>query len=471
MDREILDNIRLEVNGRLDKQNKSRFGQFMTPTAIADYMSSLFDKNTVGARILDCGAGIGSLSISAIRALKNIDLVDQWEIDPIMQDQLQKNMQTTGVNFSIHLEDFIFDAVKNISTGQGNRYTHAIINPPYKKISSSSEHRKLLREVGIETVNLYSAFLGLSVILMQNGGQIVTIIPRSFCNGPYYKPFREMILKDCCIDHIHIFESRKKAFQDDGVLQENIILKITKGKKQGNVEISKSTDQEFSDYSLKSVAFTEVVKPTDAEIFIHIPTEEIIENKKLFVSSLPDLGLNVSTGPVVSHKMIDYLEMNPTDDSVPLIYPHHFINREFNYPVEHKKPNAIRVSPETRKWLMANNGFYVIVRRFSAKEEKRRVVAHVVNPAEIGKDWIGFDNCWNVFHVNKSGFDEATANGLACFLNSTLLDNYFRIFSGHTQVNATDLRNIKYPTMETLQMIGRSYTSTMPQHQIDDLLN
>ncbi|MGK5053667.1 Eco57I restriction-modification methylase domain-containing protein [Janthinobacterium sp. RB2P8] len=471
MNTEMLDKVRHEVNGRLDQKNKSKLGQFMTASVIADYMASLFDKNTKNAKILDCGAGIGSLSISAIKALKKVALVDQWEIDPIMQEQLEKNMKMVGVNFSIYRQDFIFGAVENIRSGTGERYTHAIINPPYKKISSSSAHRQELRKVGIETVNLYSAFFALSIFLMEKGGQIVIIIPRSFCNGPYYKPFREMMLNECSIEHIHVFESRDKAFKDDDVLQENIILKVTKGKKQDEVEISQSTDHEFHDYQTKKVAFADVVKPNDSEVFIHIPTgEEVNENNPLFAASLSELGISVSTGPVVSHRMTEFLEKDLTDDSVPLLYPHHFVNRQFQYPKEHKKPNAIRVAPESRKWLMPNSGFYVIVRRFSAKEEKRRVVAYVINPEEIGREWIGFDNCWNVFHVKKKGFDERTAKGLACFLNSTLLDDYFRVFSGHTQVNATDLKNMKYPTLETMQRVGESYQFSMEQKQIDQLL-
>jgi adenine-specific DNA-methyltransferase len=471
MNAETLDKVRLEVNSRLDLKNKSKLGQFMTATVIADYMASLFDKNTKNAKVLDCGAGIGSLSISVIKVLNKVALVDQWEIDPIMREQLERNMQTIGINFSIHPQDFIFDAVENIRSGTGERYTHAIINPPYKKISSFSEHRQELRTVGIETVNLYTAFFALSILLMEKGGQIVIIIPRSFCNGPYYKPFREMMLRECSIDHIHVFESRNKAFKDDDVLQENIILKVTRGKKQGDVEISQSTDHKFKDYQTKAVAFSEVAKSNDSEVFIRIPVgEKVNDDNPLFAASLSELGIGVSTGPVVSHRMKDFLERNLTDDSVPLLYPHHFVGGQFQYPKEHKKPNAIRVAPDSQKWLMPNSGFYVIVRRFSAKEEKRRVVAYIINPEDIEKDWIGFDNCWNVFHVKKNGFDEVIARGLACFLNSTLLDEYFRVFSGHTQVNATDLKSMKYPIMETLQRLGRVYQSTMNQQQIDELL-
>ena len=467
-----VEHIRKITNSKLNPKNKSELGQYMTPSVIAEYMASLFNDGKKSTKLLDCGAGIGSLTISATKRLKNIKLVDLWEIDPIMQEQLEKNMEAIQVPFSIHAQDFIFGAVENIFSGTGERYTHAIINPPYKKINSNSEHRKALRRVGIETVNLYSAFLALAIQLMEEDGQIIAIIPRSFCNGPYYKPFRELILKECSIEHIHIFETRDMAFKDDDVLQENIIIKLIKGKQKKNVEISQSSNQDFSDYQCNVVPFSKVIKPNDPELFIRIGTNDQLkeENNEIFSVLLNELGLTVSTGPIVSHRMKEFLEQNPQDDSVPLFYPHHFVDRQLQYPKEHKKPNAIRVTPDSQKWLLPNNGFYVIVRRFSSKEEKRRIVANVIDPNTIDKEWIGFDNCWNVFHIKKQGFDCNIAMGLACFLNSTLLDSYFRIFSGHTQVNATDLRNMRYPTLKNLELLGKKYDITMNQKQIDKLV-
>ena len=191
-----VEHIRKTTNAKLNPKKKSELGQFMTPSVIAEYMASLFDDHKKERKLLDCGAGIGSLTISAAKKLKNIKLVDLWEIDPIMREQLEVNMHAIDINFSIYAQDFILGAVENISSDKGERYTHAIINPPYKKINSNSEHRKELRKVGIETVNLYSAFVALTIQLMEQDGQIVAIIPRSFCNGPYYKPFRELILKE-----------------------------------------------------------------------------------------------------------------------------------------------------------------------------------------------------------------------------------------------------------------------------------
>ena len=91
------------------------------------------------------------------------------------------------------------------------------------------------------------------------------------------------------------------------------------------------------------------------------------------------------------------------------------------------------------------NEWYVLVKRFSSKEERRRIVAYMYEGGEIEADWIGFENHWNVLHVGRRGLDPGLARGLACFLNSTVVDRHFRVFSGHTQVNATDLRNMKYP--------------------------
>jgi adenine-specific DNA-methyltransferase len=121
------------------------------------------------------------------------------------------------------------------------------------------------------------------------------------------------------------------------------------------------------------------------------------------------------------------------------------------------------------KWLM-REGVYVIVKRFSAKEERRRVVAYVVTPKDTNSELVGFENHWNVFHIRKGGLPLDVARGLAAFLNTTALDNYFRIFSGHTQVNATDLRNMKYPSLARLCELGQRYRHGMEQEEIDALL-
>lgn len=466
------DAIRPVVDSVLEPDRKSRLGQFMTPPGIAGFMASFFDPPMSPVSLLDAGAGMGSLTVAAVRRLGKVESIDAWEIDPVMVAHLQENLRKLGVRHRVLAADFIQSTVPQIAFSIGNRYTHAILNPPYKKLSSGSLHRALLRKVGIETVNLYTAFVGLSVLLMQDQGQVVAIIPRSFCNGPYYRPFRELLLSTCSLERIHVFESRNKAFKDDNVLQENVIVKFVKGKKQGDIVVSSSHDQHLMDYSERRVQFTEVVKRSDPESFIHVPTEEKNADfrSRLFQCSLAQIGVEVSTGPVVDFRLKSYWLSDPTSDSIPLLYPHHFSSGEMQYPKRHKKPNALQNSEEVQKWLMPND-CYVLVKRFSSKEERRRVVAYVVNPEDIKCDQVAFENHWNVLHYQKRGIKPGLAKGLACFLNSTVLDKHFRVFSGHTQVNATDLKSMKYPSAECLNALGRNYRSGMTQIEIDDTIS
>jgi hypothetical protein len=406
-----------------------------------------------------------------------------YEIDPKLRELLAQTLAKYhgrfDIDISVRRDDFIEEAVNLILKGEES-FTHTILNPPYKKIHSGSRHRLLLRKVGIETVNLYSAFVALTIKLMKPGGQVVGILPRSFCNGPYYRPFRELILAKTSIKHIHLFAARNRAFRDDDVLQENIIILLERDAKQGNVTISTSTDDSFSDIETNIYSFDRIVFPDDPESFIHIPTSperNHLEGSPTICFSLADIGLEVSTGPVVDFRLRFHLRQMPEQGTVPLLYPGHFSGQAINWPKPAaKKPNAILRNVETEKWLYPN-GYYVVVRRFSSKEEKRRVVASVINPNTFnGSPMLGFENHLNVFHSGKQGLPENLARGLMVFLNSTAVDDQFRLFSGHTQVNATDLRLLKYPSREILSRLGvwakaqRELTQRKIDQKIESLL-
>src|SRR5690606_22354839 len=109
----------------------------------------------------------------------------------------------------------------------------------------------------------------------------------------------------------------------------------------------------------------------------------------------------------------------------------------------------------------------VLIKRFSSKEEKRRLVAGVLEPAEFPEGLIGLENHLNFFHRNRAGLSEALANGLGRFLNSTVADRYFRQFNGHTQVNASDLRAFRYPDLRSLERLGKAAVYDADQEAID----
>ena len=96
-------------------------------------------------------------------------------------------MRFAGVAFTSRVirDDYILQSAEPLLCEQ-RTYNCAILNPPYGKINQTSEWRLGLRSLGIETVNLYTAFVAVALGQMEDGGEIVAITPRSFCNGSYY---------------------------------------------------------------------------------------------------------------------------------------------------------------------------------------------------------------------------------------------------------------------------------------------
>lgn len=467
-----IEQTRLRLSRNTEAKKKSQFGQFLTSERTAAFMASLFPKSKGRCRLLDAGAGIGSLSAAFLDRwdtagfdFQRVEL-DAFEIDNSLHSYLNQTLEKYRHNprfiSTIRKVDFIHAAVDWLSGSffaeELEKYTHVILNPPYKKINSNSSHRLALRRVGIETVNLYSAFVALAVALAVPGGQIVAIIPRSFCNGPYYRPFREFLLDSAALRHLHLFESRNKTFKDDKVLQENIIVQLERSGRQGPITVSTSTDDTFTDLATHKYPFDQIVCPADSERFIRVPLspKSTIELAPTICYGLTDLGINVSTGPVVDFRLKEHLRDMPEVGTVPLLYPCHFSDISTKWPVAgSKKPNAILRNSDTEKWLCPS-GFYCVVRRFTAKEEKRRIVASVVDPSVLDNaPMLGIENHLNFFHANKEGLPQTLAHGLAVFLNSAVIDEYYRGFSGHTQVNATDLKLMKYPSRDTLIEIGK----------------
>lgn len=436
-------------------------------------MASLFYRSHHSeCHLLDAGAGIGSLSAAFLERLQKKEFkftntqIDAFEIDERLHPVLVRVfIQYSSIpNFHANIigDDFIL-AGSNVVSGDifaanSKPYTHAILNPPYKKIHCGSPQRIALHRIGIQVVNLYAGFVALALDLLQESGQLVAIIPRSFCNGQYYKPFRQYLLSHGAIKQLHLFKARDKAFKDENVLQENIILLVEKGAKAKTVVVSRSTDEKFDDYASHVCSIDEIVHNDDRERFIRIPDAaafDLIGQSHKIATSLSELGIDVSTGPIVDFRLRQYIREQPEANTVPLLYPGHFSGSKIEWPKKFRKPNAIIRNDDTEKWLLPND-FYVVTRRFSSKEEKRRIIASIVDPAAFPKaKSLGFENHLNVFHCHGRGLTQELAWGLMVYLNASALDAHFRRFSGHTQVNATDLRQIKYPTRATLFDLGK----------------
>ena len=474
------DDARLAISSALENERRSALGQFMTPSSVAAFMAGMFELREANVRLLDAGAGAGSLTAAfvaeACHRPKHAQSIEAtaFEIEPAMIPHLrhmlracEREAAVAATRFAGQLvqRDFVEFASGVLDSGLfGTRsmrgFTAAILNPPYCKIRSDSRERALLRAVGIETSNLYTAFVGLAIRLLEPGGELVAITPRSFCNGPYFKPFRSLLLREMTLLRIHVFEARDRAFADDDVLQENVIFHAKKGVERGTVVLSTSASPEGA-VTTRVVPYGSVVNPADPQAFIHFAASEDDERVAARIQAMPcqlaDLGLQVSTGRVVDFRSREHLRQDPGPLTVPLIYPAHFAGGFVAWPrVGGRKPNAIADVAATANLMVANET-YVLTKRFTSKEERRRVVAAVYDPARLPRRTrrVGFENHLNYFHANGRGLPTLLARGLAAYLNSSAIDRFFRQFNGHTQVNAADLRSLHYPSRDQLTRIGR----------------
>ncbi len=480
---------------KLRTHNQEALGQFLTPKPVGEFMASIFFSLPRDVRLIDAGAGSGSLTLALVRracapgsGVRSIHATT-YEVDPLILPALQDTLSkchdlclSHRISFKaeIHHVDFIQTMAGKLSddlfSTSAPSFNMAIVNPPYKKIHATSPERSALRLVGLETSNLYTGFVGLLARLLDDDGQLVAITPRSFCNGPYFRPFREDFMRRMELQRLHVFESRDAAFRDDAVLQENVIFHATKGKAQPPIVIvSSSSGEAGASMTEKACPFAEIVHANDAERFIHIPADTGHASATARLSDLPaslaSLGLTVSTGRVVDFRLKDALRPVPGPGTVPLLYPCHFNGGTIHWPkLEARKPNAILDNAETRPWLVPS-GLYLLTKRFTSKEERRRLVACLFDPADVKAEWLGFENHLNYFHANGKGLERKLALGLFVYLNSTLVDQYFRCFSGHTQVNATDLRKLAYPDRATLEAMGGALKRTdASQDELDQLV-
>ncbi len=157
---------------------------------VADFMASLFAPLPKVVRLLDAGAGSGSLTAAFVsRLCEHHDTVRKveatlFEIDPLIQDSLldtladcERTCEKAGIQFAfkVHQVDFIQEMSARLTDnlfGTPPVFDVAIVNPPYRKIGTASPERRSLRQVGIETSNLYAGFIALIHRLLVPGGQL-----------------------------------------------------------------------------------------------------------------------------------------------------------------------------------------------------------------------------------------------------------------------------------------------------------
>jgi adenine-specific DNA-methyltransferase len=270
---------------------------------------------------------------------------------------------------------------------------------------------------------------------------------------------------------VHVFDGRDVVFADSAVLQENVIFRLVVGERPGAVRISTSHGYDDAPVA-RDVPYGRLVSESDQQSFIRVTPDvaalELADRLADLPASLAELGISVSTGRVIDFRTRENLRSEHGGGTVPLLYPGHLREGRVRWPTRPgRKPNALADNADTASLLLPA-GAYALVKRFSAKEEPRRVSAALLLPTDLPGVRVAIENHLNVLHAGNAGLDPLVAAGLTAFLNSARVEGFVRLFSGHTQINAGDLRSLRYPTLEQLRRIGAAVGLNVAVGAVDD---
>lgn len=468
-----------------DSEYRSRIGHFGTPPVVAEYMASMFSRIPLGeVRILDAGAGVGVLTSALCERIarqtlpRKVHVVlfeNESSLIPLLKETLasiKKLLHEAGHKFSYEIkeEDFILFNAPQVSLFNNEirpineRFDFVIMNPPYFKLRKDSIHAKVMHHIINGQPNIYSLFMAVGAQLLRDGGEIVAITPRSYCNGLYFKEFRKWFFDRITPFHIHLFDSRTDTFQESKVLQEIIILAGKKSKKNVEVKITTSNGRDFHKSKESSTPLSRIIDDTTGDKILRIPSNNFDKDITDFIDSFKDRfntsGFNISTGPIVTFRAKEFLlpKVNG-ENAVPLISMHNVKPFRFVWPSENETKNIFfKNCSKSRSLLLASRN-YLLLKRFTSKEEKRRIVASVFLAKYFPYTHIGLENHLNYIYKTNGEFSQDEAYGLAAILNSALYDRYFRTINGNTQVNATEIRTLPIPESQIIKSIGEKIQS------------
>lgn len=455
----------------MPKSKRKEIGQFFTSAETAKYMASMFDfpcKSDLS--ILDAGAGSGILTAAVVDRLQTDSIVKHISITcyetsedilPMLRGNLTylKKKSVIPLDFEIKEENYITSQSDDFNANlfaddKTVKYDWIIGNPPYKKISKDAVEAVSMPSVCYGAPNLYFLFASISLFNLDNTGEMVYIIPRSWTSGAYFKSFRNYFLQEGSLRQIHLFISRDKVFEKESVLQETIIIKIDKLKNNNSIKITSSnSNSDFGNISTIEVPYKNIVFGIENYVYLVTSEEELRVLKVLsrWNNTLPSIGLKMKTGLTVDFRNLDCLKNEPDKGVIPLLYSQHIKDGRVVFPIQ--KENEYITTEKAG--LIQRNKNYLLVKRFTSKEEKRRLQCGIYLSSDLSEySHISTQNKVNFIEGLNFDMSKELVYGLYVLFNSTIYDLYYRILNGSTQVNSTEINAMPVPSLDEIKELG-----------------
>lgn len=458
---EIIQNT-IRFFSSVPKEERRTYGQFATSENSAVFMAEMFsfDLSKPQMYILDAGAGTGILSAAVLERLIKLGYTGHvhlvcYETDEKVLPILIKNLDylRTQADFSyiVNTQNYITSQSFE-QQGANNEavFDYIIGNPPYLKLPKDAPEAMAMPQVCYGAPNLYFLFWAMGIYNMREGGELVYIIPRSWTSGAYFEHFRSYLFQHCVIEQVHLFVSRNKVFSQESVLQETIIIKVRKTKhKPDNIIVSSSSTADYCDLTTFSVPYDTIVAKNQYVFLVTNQQEaEVLQRVNKLTETLPSVDLRMKTGLVVDFRAQDVLRNSNEQGAYPVFYSTHIKNGKVIFPAGRTGEYIVT----ERKGYLQPNGNYLFIKRFTSKEEKRRLQCGMYRQKDYPQfQYISTQNKINYIVCQSL----CVLYGLYALMGSTLYDQYYRILNGSTQVNSTEVNTIPVPPRNIIETMGK----------------
>lgn len=453
---------------------RSDFGAYYTPPALCERLLDIATESGVDwqtARVLDpaCGGGAflspvarrmaeGLRDCSARIALKNIlNRLRGFELDPFaawmshvfLEVTLQPLCRAAGSRLPIVVE--ICDSLsRNLD---GDSYDLVVGNPPYGRVTLSSELRERYRRSLYGHANLYGVFTDLALRLTRPGGVIAYVTPTSFLAGEYYKALRGLLVCEAPPASIDFVNERKGVFAD--VLQETLLAVYRRGGRAGTAQIHFISSAPGGGIRVTAAGSFRLPKHSDQPWLVPRTKshQQLVRAAQTMPHRLEDYGYKVSTGPLVWNRHRPSLRDHAGKDRYPLIWAESIRSDgtfEFRAAKRNHKP-FFEPTPGER-WVVTDFPC-VLLQRTTAKEQPRRLIA-----AELPQSFLDthhavvIENHLNMIRANGRPAQVSPA-ALAALLNTDVVDRLFRCINGSVAVSAFELEALPLPSPKNMAKI------------------
>ena len=275
-----------KITKGLTKTEKKDFGIFITPkiifekltTAVIDYTNS---NEVVIKRILEPSCGTCEIVNHCDSVFNDVEIIgieyNKKIFDAIKSLEFKNNVDIVESNFLKYTTDVNFDLI--------------IGNPPYF-VCKKTDIPICYHDFCCGRPNIFGIFIIHSLSMLNKGGILAFIIPKSFLNSLYYAPIRNFIKKTCKIVNIIDFENDNEFIDTEQSTFGLIIQKLIEPNKE-------EIECEFSIKLNKNFVFS-----TSTTIL-----KELFEGS----TTLEKMELKVRTGNVVWNENKDKLTDNSED--------------------------------------------------------------------------------------------------------------------------------------------------------------